>query len=72
MTCLDRGVRGQPMAIELPRPVRLGELPQTCRGNRRIPRQLYAVPVYSDAGLLFYRKDLLDKVGLTAPKTWMS
>jgi len=32
---------------------------------------LYAVPVYSDGGLLFYRKDLLDAAGVTeAPKTW--
>ncbi len=35
------------------------------RGN------LYAVPVYSDGGLLFYRKDLLTAAGITdAPKTW--
>ncbi|TDV51991.1 ABC transporter substrate-binding protein [Actinophytocola oryzae] len=33
--------------------------------------KLYAVPVYSDGGLLFYRKDLLDAAGVTeAPKTW--
>jgi multiple sugar transport system substrate-binding protein len=32
--------------------------------------KLYAVPVYSDGGMLYYRKDLLDKVGLSAPKTW--
>lgn len=32
---------------------------------------LYAVPVYSDGGLLFYRKDLLQAAGITdAPKTW--
>ncbi len=31
---------------------------------------LYAAPVYSDGGLLFYRKDLLDASGLAAPKTW--
>jgi len=32
--------------------------------------KLYAVPVYSDGGLLYYRKDLLDKVGAQPPKTW--
>jgi multiple sugar transport system substrate-binding protein len=32
--------------------------------------KLYAVPVYSDGGMLYYRKDLLDKVGVQAPKTW--
>lgn len=33
--------------------------------------KLYAVPVYSDGGLLFYRKDLLQAAGVTdAPKTW--
>ncbi|HEV8557266.1 MAG TPA: ABC transporter substrate-binding protein [Actinophytocola sp.] len=32
--------------------------------------KLYAVPVYSDGGLLYYRKDLLDAAGVTeAPKT---
>jgi multiple sugar transport system substrate-binding protein len=33
--------------------------------------KLYAVPVYSDGGLLYYRKDLLDAAGVTTPpKTW--
>ncbi|HEU5109524.1 MAG TPA: extracellular solute-binding protein, partial [Micromonosporaceae bacterium] len=32
--------------------------------------KLYAVPVYSDGSMLYYRKDLLDKVGVQAPKTW--
>ncbi|MBP2326845.1 multiple sugar transport system substrate-binding protein [Kibdelosporangium banguiense] len=32
--------------------------------------KLYAVPVYSDGGLLYYRKDLLEKAGVTPPKTW--
>jgi len=33
--------------------------------------KLYAVPVYSDGGLLYYRKDLLTAAGINdAPKTW--
>ncbi|WP_447007079.1 ABC transporter substrate-binding protein [Saccharothrix isguenensis] len=32
--------------------------------------KLYAVPVYSDGGLLYYRKDLLDAAGVQPPKSW--
>jgi multiple sugar transport system substrate-binding protein len=32
--------------------------------------KLYAVPYNTNAGLLFYRKDLLDKVSAQPPKTW--
>lgn len=33
--------------------------------------KMYSMPVYSDGGLLYYRKDLLDQAGITeAPQTW--
>jgi multiple sugar transport system substrate-binding protein len=32
--------------------------------------KLYAVPMFSDGGLLYYRKDLLDAAGAQPPKTW--
>lgn len=32
--------------------------------------QLYAVPWYVDAGVLFYRRDLLDRYGFAPPTTW--
>jgi multiple sugar transport system substrate-binding protein len=32
--------------------------------------KLYAVPVTSDGGLLYYRNDWLKKAGVEAPKTW--
>ncbi|HHV61601.1 MAG TPA: ABC transporter substrate-binding protein [Firmicutes bacterium] len=32
--------------------------------------KIYRVPVQSDAGMLYYRKDLLAKGGLSVPETW--
>ena len=32
--------------------------------------RLYAVPDYSNADVLYYRKDILDKAGKQPPKTW--
>jgi multiple sugar transport system substrate-binding protein len=32
--------------------------------------KIYGVPLFIDSGMLYYRKDLLEKYGLTPPRTW--
>ena len=39
--------------------------------NNTVGSKLVSIPLYTDAGLLFYRTDLLEKYGYaTPPKTW--
>ncbi|MCX5496620.1 ABC transporter substrate-binding protein [Kaistia dalseonensis] len=39
-------------------------------GAGEINGELIAMPAYMDVGLMFYRKDLLEKYGKPEPKTW--
>ncbi len=58
--------------VELPRdqfPSLTSAIPATVK-TAEYRGKLYAVPITSDGGLLYYRKDLLDKAGVQPPKTW--
>lgn len=58
-------------AVELPRDqFDLGNFLKPAVATGEYRDRLYAVPVYSDAGLLYYRKDLLQQAGVRPPATW--
>jgi len=46
-----------------------GFFPGTVASNT-VEGKLVAVPWFTDAGVFYYRKDLLDKYGYDVPKTW--
>src|SRR5262245_21719125 len=50
----------------------LGELASNAEGAVKFGGKFYAVPHYAIPLILFYRKDLLEKVGAQPPDTWQA
>ena len=48
----------------------LQDFNQAVLNTNLIDGKLYALPLYADALMLYYRKDLLDRYGFQAPVTW--
>jgi multiple sugar transport system substrate-binding protein len=57
------------LSVQFPIVERARFLPGTIAANTFRDR-IYGVPAFIDAGLLYYRKDLLAAYSLTPPKTW--
>jgi multiple sugar transport system substrate-binding protein len=58
-----------PLDRFFPREAQKKFLPATIRANT-YAGAIYGVPLFVDAGLLYYRKDLLQKYKLSPPRTW--
>lgn len=43
---------------------------ETIMANNWVDGKLLAMPLYTDVGVLFYRKDMLEKYGEEVPETW--
>ena len=58
-----------PLDRVFPRDAQKPFLPAAIRANT-YAGAIYGVPLFVDAGLLYYRKDLLQKYHFSAPRTW--
>lgn len=59
----------QPVEHLAPHPERHGYFPSAVRAAT-FQGRLYAIPWYLDAGVLYYRRDLLERYGFQPPRTW--